>query len=278
MKIFLTGGTGFIGSYFLALALKKGHEVIALRRSESSGTAMSLSQEPTWLTCGFEDLELEHFEGVDVLVHLAAQGVSPKPADWESCFDFNVIATLRIAKLAHEAGVARFVSSGTYAEYGLSGSRYERIPNNAPLEPVEPYAASKAAAGLALASFTRNMKWQSFYGRIFSAFGEGQFEKNFWPQLKSVAESGEDFPMTEGAQIRDFIPVEEVARIFLTAAVERDLESGVPVIENVASGMPVTLKDFASEWWTRWGATGDLKLGAVPYRTNEVMTYIPEVP
>ena len=278
MKIFLTGGTGFIGSHFLEAALAEGHEVVALRRSESSSTVIPLSKEPEWLTCGLDDLGPEHFDGVNALVHLAAHGVSPKPADWHSCFAFNVTATLNLAQLAHHAGVDRMVASGTFAEYGLSASRFERIPNNAPLEPVEPYAASKAAAGLALAAFTRNMKWKCFYGRIFSAFGEGQFENNFWPQLRTAATSGENFPMTGGEQIRDFIPVVEVARIFLAAAEERSLEPGVPVIENVASGLPVSLRDFASEWWTRWSATGELQLGVVPYRTNEVMTYIPEVP
>ena len=45
------------------------------------------------------------------------------------------------------------------------------------------------------------------YLRIFSAFGDGQFADNFWPALQLAAESGSDFPMTAGEQVRDYVAV-----------------------------------------------------------------------
>ena len=49
MRIFLTGGTGFIGSHFLNLALNKGYKIIALRRSPLSKVKINIDQQPLWI-------------------------------------------------------------------------------------------------------------------------------------------------------------------------------------------------------------------------------------
>ena len=54
MKIFVTGGTGFIGSHFLKQALAIGHDLICLRRP-GSRTRIPLKSEPTWLEGSLED-------------------------------------------------------------------------------------------------------------------------------------------------------------------------------------------------------------------------------
>ena len=48
-------------------------------------------------------------------------------------------------------------------------------------------------------------------------------------------------------------------------------------IENVGSGLPQSITDFTNYWWDFWGATGNLKIGAIPYRDNEVMRFVPFV-
>ena len=277
MKIFLTGGTGFIGSNFINHAHEAGHEILALRRSAEEAKMVILKSTPQWLTKEIENVSVEDLQGYDALVHFAAVGVSPKPASWNECFEFNVGKSLQLLQKAHEAGVSRMVVSGTFSEYGKSGLRYKEIPSNAPLEPTDPYAASKAAASVALTAYARNNKYCLYYGRIFSAFGQGQYHKNFWPDLRRAALAGEDFPMTEGGQIRDFIAVEDVAEIFLQACTDMKINPGEPVVRNVASGKPVMLAAFAAHWWEHWGATGHLRIGNLPYRAHEVMRYVPQI-
>jgi nucleoside-diphosphate-sugar epimerase len=111
--------------------------------------------------------------------------------------------------------------------------------------------------------------------RIFSSYGEGQFESNFWPALKKAAMAGDDFAMTAGEQIRDYIQVEEVASAFLSAAVRSDIRPGVPLVYNVGSGQPITMRSFAEYWWKTWGAKGILRIGALQYRPNEAMRFVP---
>jgi nucleoside-diphosphate-sugar epimerase len=83
--------------------------------------------------------------------------------------------------------------------------------------------------------------------------------------------------MTAGEQIRDFVPVERVADRILRLAVGDKVEPGQTLIVNIGSGVPEKLKDFASRMWTKWQAKGELLLGALPYRKDEVMRYVPEL-
>src|ERR1019366_8540375 len=145
MKIFVTGGTGFIGSHFLKQALAARHHVFALRRGGGK-TRISLPQEPVWLEGNLDRDWSEDFSQCHALVHLAAVGVSPQKTDWDELLDVNVQQSLNLWPQAVNAGVKRFVICGSCFEYGKSGERFELIPADAPLEPTNAYAASKAAA------------------------------------------------------------------------------------------------------------------------------------
>ena len=72
MKIFLTGGTGFIGSHFVNQAHRAGHEIIALRRSASSLPRIPLQRQPVWINKAMTELAAEDFAACEALVHLAA--------------------------------------------------------------------------------------------------------------------------------------------------------------------------------------------------------------
>lgn len=276
MKIFLTGGTGFIGTHFLRSPHGRSHEILALRRPGSS-CCLPLRNEPTWVSGGLDTVAEQRLAGCDALVHLASPGVSPKKADWEELFKWNVTETLRLVDSARRAGVRRVVVAGTFAEYGRSADRFDPIPPEAPLEPTYGYAASKAAASVALNAYAIEHGVELAYLRVFSAFGDGQFEANFWPALKKAALAGNDFPMTSGEQVRDYMPVEDVASCFWTVVTRTVLTPGRPLTANVGSGRAVSMRDFAEEWWARFQAAGSLQIGALPYRSNEVMKFIPLV-
>lgn len=276
MKIFVTGGSGFIGCHFLNAAQEAGHELVATRLPEAP-LCLPVQREPRWLYKRLDQVTPEDMAGCSVLVHLAAAGVTPQPASWEMCYRVNVVDTIRLVENALAAGVKRVVATGSYAEYGTAGLRFDHIPPDAPLEPTDIYAASKASASIALCSMCRVNQFELVYARLFSVFGEGQFEGNFWPQLRRAALAGADFEMTAGTQVRDFVPVEEVARQLLDACTRPDLAPGLPMVRNLASGFPQTLREFALHWWRQFKATGQLRFGALPARAYEVDRYVPEV-
>ena len=129
-----------------------------------------------------------------------------------------------------------------------------------------------AAHGLAVES---NIKL--VYLRVFSVFGEGQFEENLWPSIKKAALSGDDFPMTEGQQIRDFIHIDELTRKIISELDFSSVQPGIPLVKNIGSGNPQTVLQFSKYWWQKFNATGKLLPGVIPYRKNEAMRIVPKL-
>jgi nucleoside-diphosphate-sugar epimerase len=277
VKLFVTGGTGFIGSHFLREASQRGHQIIALRRALPS-QAVESAPEIEWIEGDLESCRREIFTGCDAFVHLAAHGVASPSVDWPGCFRWNVQASTALLRIAAGAGVRRFVVCGSCFEYGRSAEQFDAIPVTAPLLPVGPYAASKAAATMAAIGLAQQFGFELLILRPFHIYGEGEAANRFWPSLQRAAKRGEDFPMTLGEQVRDFTPVNRVAETFADALTRPELQAGIPVIENVGTGIASTLRAFAEHWWGAWGARGKLIPGAVLYRENEVMRYVPSLP
>jgi nucleoside-diphosphate-sugar epimerase len=276
MKLFVTGGTGFVGSHFINAAHKKNYEVTALKRPKSI-PRFPLTKEPEWIVGELDGDFSNELQGCDILVHFAAHSPNPPYDTLEKCLYWNLTASIRLFNQAYEAGIRKFLVAGSCFEYGKSGERYEFIPVTAPLEPTMSYPTSKAAASTAFYGWgvEKNVKLQIL--RIFQVYGEGEQASRLWPSLRKAALAGEDFPMTEGEQVRDFINVKDVANLFVEAARFESIEAGIPEIKNVGSGKPQTVRQFSEFWWNHWNASGVLTIGAKPYRTNEVMRFVPEL-
>ena len=274
MKLFLTGGTGFVGSHFIQHALAAGHSILALRRPGST-TRVVLDVHPTWLEGPLDGDYRQHLEGVDVLVHLASHTPNPPYAPLDECLYWNVFASLNLARQACEAGVKKFLVAGTCFEYGRAATRLEVLATDAPLEPEHSYATSKAAAAIAFEGFAREKMLHLKLLRIFQTYGEGELQSRFWPSLREAAVNGRDFAMSAGEQIRDFVPVQSVAAQFVRHLDFAGNSAGEPSIHHVCSGAHQSLLEFAQYWWRHWGATGSLLPGVIPYRPNEIMRLLP---
>lgn len=277
MRLFITGATGFIGSHVLATAIASGHEVVALRRSPHSVPVIPFTGQPQWCEGDLFSLDAIHLHGIDAVLHMASACVSPKRVSWELLVQVNVAGSLRLMELASAAGVRRCVVTGSSHEYGTAAQRYEFIPPTAPLEPTNAYGASKAAAFQLLRIFAIERQLELVYGRIFTAYGEGQYERNFWPSLCSAAKSGDDFPMTSGMQISDFIPVASVANHLLAACTRPDICAGDPHVVNIGSGEPISLLAFAQTEWKRLGATGRLLPASITDRPDQISRCVPDL-
>ena len=276
MKLFVTGATGFIGSHFLVKSLQAGHEVLALRRSGSS-PRIHLGREPVWVEGNLESNLSSYFNGVDVLVHLAAHTPNVPYDTLDRCIYWNVSASLRLALCARSAGVEKFLVAGSCFEYGRAALRVPKVTTSTPLQPMSSYPTSKAAASIAFEGFARETGALLKILRIFQVYGEGEGETRLWPSLRRAALSGADFELSAGEQVRDFVRVEDVALKFVEELDFSDTVAGEPIVRHVGSGVAKSLREFSIEWWSKLGATGQLKFGAKPYRPNEIMRLIPEL-
>ncbi|MEL6107925.1 MAG: NAD(P)-dependent oxidoreductase [Planctomycetota bacterium] len=273
-RILVTGGTGFVGGYFLRAALSQGHHVSSLCRPGST-SKVPIGEGVNWIPVDMNSVPDEALLDHDVLVHLLAAGVTPQHVTWETAFEVNVHSSLRLWKRVGDLGVPRIVIGGSALEYGISCRRYDPIPPDAPLEPVGAYAVSKATSSLCARELAIQQNIEVVYLRMFNLYGDGQHGENFYPALKRAAVSGEDFEMTSGRQIRDFDRVENAATRLLHFAVDADVQKGAPVFTNHGSGNPKTLLEYAQQWWAEMGATGVLLPGAKPDRPGEVPSLRP---
>ena len=176
MKIFLTGGTGFIGSYFIENFIDRGDELICLRRLGSKNKR-KLNNEPVWIEGTYEDNLVEAFKGCDVFVHLAAHSTNFPYDRLENCLHENVVSPLKMLQNAKKNGIQKFIIIGTGFEYGLSGEKYDFIPVEAPLIPKMNYPVSKAVGSLVFSQWALENNLKLKYLRIFQVYGEGE-DKN----------------------------------------------------------------------------------------------------
>jgi len=276
MKIFLTGGTGFIGSYFIENSLDRGDELICLRRLGSKNKR-KLKNEPVWIEGTYEDNLVEVFKGCDVFVHLAAHSTNFPYDTLENCLHENVVSPLKMLQNAKKNGIQKFIIIGTGFEYGLSGEKYDFIPVEAPLIPKMNYPVSKAVGSLVFSQWALENNLKLKYLRIFQVYGEGEDKNRLWPSLKRAAELGEDFELTNGDQVRDFTYVDDIAKKIIDELKYFNFEIGKTFFKNIGSDKPQTVRKFAEYWWDYWNAKGKLIFGSKEYREDEIMRFVPKL-
>lgn len=144
MRVLLTGHQGYLGSVMAPMLVEAGHEVTGLDSGLFADCV--LGPEPAHVETHRVDLRdagPEHVAGFDAVIHLAALSNDPLGAlAPELTYDINHHASTRLATLAKEAGVQRFLYASTCSVYGASGGD-DLLGEDAPLRPVTPYAESK---------------------------------------------------------------------------------------------------------------------------------------
>ena len=192
MRVFLTGGTGFIGSNLLNGLQKENFEITALKRVNSS-PRINILKEPEWITGDLSSLNKSDLQNKDILIHLASHSSNYPYDSLENCIYWNVNMSLKLLEIAYDAGIRKFLIAGSCFEYGKSALRFDKIPINAPLEPTISYAVSKAMASIAMQYWAKENKCYFHYFRLFHVYGQGEEQNRLWPSLKKAALLGEDF-------------------------------------------------------------------------------------
>ena len=122
MRIFVTGGSGFIGGHLIE-RLTREHDVLAMARSEESARQVA-EFGATPVRAGLERVTASHLGGAEAVVHAAARA-----EDWgtrEQFYETNVMGTERMIAAARQGGVRRFVYVGTEAAF-FTGEDLEGI-------------------------------------------------------------------------------------------------------------------------------------------------------
>lgn len=145
MKVLVTGHRGYVGSVMVPVLVAAGHAVCGLdadlyeRCDFAQGGALAAIPERRK---DVRDVEASDVEGFDAVIHLAALSNDPlSDLDPELTFEINHRASVRLARLARDAGVRRFLFASSCSNYGAAGA--DMVDENSPLNPVTAYGVSK---------------------------------------------------------------------------------------------------------------------------------------
>ena len=235
MKVFVTGGAGYIGSHVVKALGEAGHEVL---------TYDNLSTGHEWAVLHGRlvkgdladaerlDRTVKEF-GPDAVIHFAAFiQVEESVRDPLKYYRNNVANSLTLLDVLRRNHVSNFVYSSTAAVYG----RPEKIPveETAPLAPINPYGATKVMVERVLSEMSEvndfryialryfNVAGAESQGRIGQAYQEAthlitRALKTASGEFRKLMIFGTDYPTFDGTCIRDYIHVDDLARAHIKA-------------------------------------------------------------
>ena len=179
----------------------------------------------------------------------------------------NLPACVELIDQLVEAGLQRLVVAGTCYEYGLQNGALKEEQFT---DPVNCYAIAKDSLRRVIASRYSQQDLQWCWARIFYPFGQGQNPTSLLPSLQRAIDQGDPvFAMSSGRQVRDFVPVNQVAKLLLRLSTNPTAQG----IYNCGSGRPISLRELAEKHITESLASTVLRLGVYPDRQDEPLAF-----
>lgn len=222
MRVLVTGHQGYIGTVMVPMLRAAGHDVIGLDAGYFADCVLGPGADDAVGIAGaapvdLRDISIEHLVGFDAIVHLAALSNDPLGSlAPEVTYEVNHHASVRLARLAKEAGVSRFLYASTCSVYGSAGD--DLVNEDAPLRPLTPYAESKVRVEDDVAAMA-DSGFAPVFLRNATAFG-------FSPRLRAdivvnnlvghAVLTGEVRVMSDGTPWRPLVHVRDIAAAFAT--------------------------------------------------------------
>ncbi|MDH3601282.1 MAG: SDR family oxidoreductase [Candidatus Tectomicrobia bacterium] len=226
MNVLVTGHNGYIGSRLAPMLQAAGHAVTGLDNYLFAECVFGPDvADIAALRMDIRDVQASDLEGFNAVIHLAALSNDPLGDLNPQCtFDINHRASVRLARLAKQAGVARFLYSSSCSLYGAAGE--DMATEESAFNPVTPYGLSKLQVEQDVRPLA-DANFSPIFLRNATAYGvsprlRGDLVVN---NLVGFAyTTGEVLLKSDGTAWRPLVHIEDIARAFLAVlSAPRDL-------------------------------------------------------
>jgi len=279
MRILVTGGAGFIGSYLCEKYTKEEHTVLCLDNF-LSGNLLNVRHLLDYRNFKLIKGDVRDFDfleriirDVDVVFHLAAQiHVDRSYVEPRLTYDINVMGTQNILEVARIYDVKKVIHASTSEVYG--SAQYVPIDEKHPLDAPHPYGASKIASDRMCNAYIITYGMNIAIPRFFNIFGPRQRDIAYGGVIsiftRRVLNNMPPVIYGDGLQTRDYTYIEDAIRAFdLILNHKLRLE---PI--NIGSGKEVSIIDLANLIIDLCGKKGKIKPVHVEPRIGEVKKLI----